>query len=234
MKLAIMQPYIFPYIGYFQLINAADKFVLYDNIQFTKKGWINRNRILFNGKDEYITLPLKKDSDFLNVGERKLAETFKTDRVKLLRRIKEAYRKAPELNTVYPLLEVVINNEQENLFSFIFNSIQQVCNYLDIKTEFIISSAIPIDHQLKSQEKVIAICQTLNAGTYINPIGGLELYSKDAFQQNNIELGFIKSNPVEYRQFENEFVPWLSIIDVLMFNTKQQVQQYLQSFYTII
>jgi hypothetical protein len=234
MKLAIMQPYIFPYIGYFQLINAADKFVLYNNIQFTKKGWINRNRILFNGKDEYITLPLKKDSDFLNVDERKLAETFKTDRIKLLRRIKEAYRKAPELNTVYPLLEAVLNNEEENLFSFIFNSIQQVCKYLDIKTEFIISSTISIDHQLKSQDKVIAICSALGAVNYINPIGGIELYSKEIFQQNNIGLNFIKSNPVEYRQFENEFVPWLSIIDVLMFNSKQQVQQYLQSFYTII
>ena len=87
MKLAIMQPYLFPYIGYFQLIQAADKFVVYDNIQFTKKGWINRNRILVNGKDEFITLPLKKDSDFLNVNERTVAETFKTDRIKLLRKI---------------------------------------------------------------------------------------------------------------------------------------------------
>ncbi len=234
MRLAIMQPYFFPYIGYFQLISSADKFVVYDNIQFTKKGWINRNRILFNGKDEFITLPLKKDSDFLMVDQRKLADTFKTDRLKLLRRVQEAYRKAPEFNGVYPLAESVINNSEENLFGFIYNSIWQVCKYLDIKTEFVISSNVPIDHQLKSQDKVIAICKALNATEYINPAGGLDLYSKEVFKQNNIELSFIKSNAVDYRQFKNEFVPWLSIIDVLMFNSKEQVQQYVQSLYTII
>jgi len=149
MRLAIMQPYIFPYIGYFQLINSVDKFVLYDNIQFTKKGWINRNRVLVNGRDEYFTLPLKKDSDFLHVDQRKLSDTFKADRVKILRRIIESYRKAPEFNTVYPLLESVINNEEENLFVFIYRSLQTVCEYLGIKTEFVISSTIAIDHGLK-------------------------------------------------------------------------------------
>ena len=234
MKLAIMQPYIFPYIGYFQLINTADKFVVYDNIQFTKKGWINRNRILVNGKDEFFTISLKKDSDFLNVDQRKLSDTFKTERIKLLRRITESYRKAPEFNSVYSLFESVINNDEENLFSFIYQSLQTVCKYLDIKTEFIISSAVPIDHQLKSQDKVIAICKALNAAKYINPIGGIELYSKEKFEQNNIELNFIKSDPIEYRQFKNEFVPWLSMIDVMMFNSKEKVQEYLQSGYTII
>lgn len=234
MKLAIMQPYIFPYIGYFQLINAVDTFVVYDNIQFTKKGWINRNRILVNGKDEFFTISLKKDSDFLNVDQRKLSDTFKTERIKLLRRITESYRKAPEFNSVYSLLESVINNDEENLFSFIYQSLQTVCTYLDIKTEFIISSAVPIDHQLKSQDKVIAICKALNAAKYINPIGGIELYSKEKFEQNNIELNFIQSNTIKYRQFKNEFVPWLSIIDVMMFNSKEKVQEYLQSGYTII
>ncbi len=83
MKLAIMQPYFFPYIGYFQLINTVDEFVVYDNIEFTKKGWINRNRILVNGKDEYITLPIKKDSDFLHVKDRFLAETWSKDSAKM-------------------------------------------------------------------------------------------------------------------------------------------------------
>ncbi len=233
MRLAIMQPYIFPYIGYFQLINSVDKFVVYDNIQFTKKGWINRNRILVNNRDEYISLPLKKDSDYLNVNERKLADTFKTDRIKLLRRITESYRKAPEFSTVYPLLEAIISNEEENLFGFIYHSLQEVCRFLDIKTEFVISSAVPIDHGLKSQDKVIAICKALGATVYVNPIGGLELYAKDDFKKNGIELNFIKSAPVEYAQFNNEFVPWLSIIDVMMFNSKETIQRYLQ-LYTII
>ena len=234
MKLAIMQPYLFPYIGYFQLIQAADKFVVYDNIQFTKKGWINRNRILVHGKDEFITLPLKKDSDFLNVNERTVADIFKTDRIKLLRKINEAYKKAPEFKPVFSLIESVINSNEENLFYFIFQSIQAVCKYLDIATEFVISSALTIDHQLKAQDKVIAICKTLNASQYINPIGGLDLYSKETFKQNNIEMNFIKTNVVEYKQFSDEFVPALSIIDVLMFNPKEKVQQYVQSYYTII
>jgi WbqC-like protein family len=234
MKLAIMQPYLFPYIGYFQLINAADKFVVYDNIQFTKKGWINRNRILVNGKDEYITLPLKKDSDFLNIDERKLADTFKTERIRILRKISGSYSKAPEFNTVYALIESVFNNNEEGLFSFIYQSLLAVCNYLDIKTEFVISSTLPIDHLLRSQDKVIAICKALHATEYINPAGGVDLYSKENFRQNNIELNFIKATAFEYKQFSNEFIPWLSIIDVLMFNPKEKVQQYVQSNYTII
>ena len=84
MKLAIMQPYFFPYIGYFQLIKSVDEFVIYDNIQYTKKGWINRNRILVNGTDYLISLPLKKDSDYLNVVDRQLAESWEKDRTKLL------------------------------------------------------------------------------------------------------------------------------------------------------
>lgn len=234
MKLAIMQPYFFPYIGYFQLINAADKFVVYDNIQFTKKGWINRNRILVNGAAEYISLPLSKGSDYLNIDQRKLAGTFKTERIKLLRRINESYRKAPQFDTIYPLIESVINAEEENLFGFIYQSLQAVCQFLDIKTEFIISSTLPIDHQLRSQDKVIAICDALGANQYINTIGGKELYSKEIFQQYNIELNFIQSGTVEYPQFTNEFVPWLSIIDVMMFNSKEKVKEYLQNNYTII
>jgi len=233
MKLAIMQPYIFPYIGYFQLINAVDKFVVYDNIQFTKKGWINRNRVLMNGKDEYFTISLKKDSDFLNVDQRMVSDIFKTDRIKLLRRISEAYRKAPEYNKVYPLVESIINEEEENLFAFIYQSLLTVCKYLDIKTAFVISSSIPIDHELKSQDKVIAICKALQATRYINPIGGVELYSKEIFEQNAIELNFIRSDNIEYRQFSGEFIPWLSIIDVMMFNTKETISKYLQS-YTIL
>jgi len=233
MKLAIMQPYIFPYIGYFQLINAVDKFVVYDNIQFTKKGWINRNRVLMNGKDEYFTISLKKDSDFLNVDQRMVSDIFKTDRIKLLRRISEEYRKAPEYNKVYPLVESIINEEEENLFAFIYQSLLTVCKYLDIKTAFVISSSIPIDHELKSQDKVIAICKALQATRYINPIGGVELYSKEIFEQNAIELNFIRSDNIEYRQFSGEFIPWLSIIDVMMFNTKETISKYLQS-YTIL
>lgn len=234
MKVAIMQPYIFPYIGYFQLISEVDKFVIYDNIQYTKKGWINRNRILINGKDEYITLPLKKGSDYLKIAERDLADTFANDKIKLLRKIADNYRKAPEYHTVHSLIEKIVNQDEQNLFNYIFYSLQSICDFLEIKKEFIVSSTLQIDHSLKGQDKVIAICQVLNSTEYINPIGGVELYNKDIFWQKNIRLNFLKSKPIEYKQYANDFIPWLSIIDVLMFNKRETVKQYLNSYYTII
>ena len=233
MKVAIMQPYVFPYIGYFQLINAVDTFVIYDNIQFTKKGWINRNRILVNGKDEYFTLPLKKDSDYLNIVERRLADNFTEEATKLLRKLEGAYRKAPHFNQIFPLIKSIILNQDSNLFNYILQSLQTICDYLHIKTKFIISSTLNIDHSLRGQQKVLALCNATGAKEYINPIGGTELYSKEIFKENNLELGFLKSLPVEYIQFKNEFVPWLSIIDVLMFNPVEKVKTYLND-YTII
>jgi hypothetical protein len=229
MKLAIMQPYFFPYIGYFQLINAVDEFIIYDNIEFTKKGWINRNRILVNGKEEYITLPLKKDSDYLHVRERQLADAWLLDRKKMLNRIVESYRKAPLFNIVYPVMEKIVLYNETNLFNFIFNSIGQVNEYLGVNTTFIVSSAISIDHTLKAQEKVIAICRSRMADEYINPIGGLELYSKDHFNRAGINLQFIKMNDIRYSQFNNEFVPGLSIIDVMMFNSIERIREMLNS-----
>lgn len=233
MTAAIMQPYFFPYIGYFQLINSVDKFIVYDNIQFTKKGWINRNRILQNGKDEYITIPLKKDSDYLNIVQREWAETDVVEKQKLIRRIKESYRKAPQFSTVFPLIETAINFNDRNLFLYLFNSLTTICGYLDITTEFIVSSTLAIDHTLKSEEKVLALCKNIGATHYINPIGGLSLYSKEIFGQNNMELAFIKSNNIEYPQFKNDFVPWLSIIDVLMFNDKDKVKEYINNEFTL-
>jgi hypothetical protein len=230
MKIAIMQPYLFPYIGYFQLINAVDEFVIYDNIQFTKKGWINRNRILVNGDFAYITLPLKKDSDYLNIKDRFLADTWELDRKKILNRIVESYRNAPFFNDVFPLVELCIMHDDINLFDFIFNSIQLIINYLEINTKLIKSSTININHNLKSEEKVIALCNNQNASLYINPIGGLYLYNKENFRQNNLDLNFQRSNSFVYKQFKNEFIPWLSIIDVIMFNNREKCKLFLNNY----
>ncbi len=234
MKLAIMQPYFFPYIGYFQLINAADEFIIYDNIEFTKKGWINRNRILVNGSDAYITLPLRKDSDYLNVNERFLADTWKIERKKLLNRINEAYKKSPQFETIYPLIEKCLLFDDDNLFDFIYNSLDVIREYLNITTKFHISSDIEIDHSLKADKKIIAMCRAVGASTYINPIGGRELYSKNEFKRNAIDLLFLNTKEIKYKQFENEFIPHLSIIDVLMFNSKDRIQTYLNNYYILL
>jgi hypothetical protein len=231
MRVAIMQPYFMPYIGYWQLISAVDAFVLYDNIKYTKKGWINRNRFLMNGAEAGFSLPLRKDSDFLDVNQRFLADSF--DREDLLNRFREAYRKAPEFSSVMPLLEKIIRNPEANLFEYILGSIRAVCGFLEITTPLVVSSTIDCDHSLKSAERVQAICKALGADTYVNPVGGMELYSKDDFARNGIDLKFLKALPFEYEQSGNAFVPWLSILDVLMFNSKTVIKEKILNEYTI-
>lgn len=233
MKIAIMQPYFFPYIGYFQLIAAVDLFVVYDNIQFSKKGWINRNRILVNGTDSFVSLPLRKQSDFLNVVDRSLSDNWINERKKIVNRIIESYRKAPYFSDAFPLIEKVIMYEDVNLFRFILSSLKLVNGYLEITTPIVISSTLPIDHSLKAQEKVVTLCKECKAATYINPIGGLELYDKEEFKREGIKLEFLKAHNIQYPQFNNEFVPFLSIIDVLMFNSKEQIRQYIQTSFSI-
>lgn len=232
MKAAIMQPYFFPYIGYFQLIAAVDLFIVYDNIKYTKKGWINRNRILQSGNDVSFSLPLKSDSDFLDVRDRELAADF--NRGKLLNQIKGTYRHAPYFTQTFPLIEQVVQYEECNLFKFIHNSIVRTCQHLGITTNIKISSDFPIDHTMKNQEKVLALCGAVGADAYLNAIGGIDLYSKNTFLDKGIELKFISSKPFEYAQFGNEFVPWLSIIDVMMFNPLESIRECVQSHYELI
>jgi hypothetical protein len=232
MKLAIMQPYFLPYIGYFQLIGAVDAFVVYDNIKYTKKGWINRNRLLQNGSDVIFSLPLKKDSDFLDVVQRELADEF--DRTKLLNQFRGAYRRAPYFEQTFPLLERVVRCGDGNLFRYIQHSLRETCGHLGIGADIRISSGVDIDHALKGQDKVIAMCRALGADTYINAIGGVELYSREEFRASGIDLAFIKSGPFDYPQFGAPFVPWLSIVDVLMFNPIDAVRACIASNYELI
>jgi hypothetical protein len=222
-----------PYIGYFQLMNSVDRFIIYDNIQYTKKGWINRNRILVNGKDQLITLPIKKDSDYLSVMERELSESWDKDKNKMLNIIKTSYSKAPYFQETFELILKCLNSSEVNLFKFIYDSIVLINDYIEIKTPIVISSTIDTNHALKSQDKVLSLCKSQNADIYINTIGGVELYDKETFKQNGIELNFIKSNPIRYKQFSNEFIPWLSIVDVMMFNSKEQIKEYINN-YTLV
>ncbi len=228
MKLAIMQPYFLPYIGYWQLWNAVDAFVVYDNIQFTKKGWINRNRFLLNGADELFTIPVKKDSEYLNVVERAVAPDF--DRDKLLNRLAGAYRRAPHFDAVFPLVTGIVRAESANLFEYLFHSMRQVAGYLGITTPVVVSSTVPIDHSLRAEEKVLALCRALKADTYLNPIGGRELYDKAQFRAGGIDLHFLQTRPITYPQFNGAFVPNLSILDVMMFNSPAAIRAMLREF----
>jgi hypothetical protein len=232
MRLAIMQPYFLPYIGYFQLISAVDAFVVYDNIKYTKKGWINRNRILINGADAYLSLPLKGASDSLCIFEREIAENF--NRAKVMDQIKGSYQRAPHFAATGALVERILNYSDGNLFRFLFNSIMETCAHVGLRSRFIVSSQLPIDHALRAQDKVLAICEFLKARVYINPIGGIDLYSKDAFRARGVELKFARARHFEYAQFGAPFVPWLSIVDVLMFNPLDAVLQQILTGYDLV
>lgn len=225
-----MQPYYLPYIGYFQLINEVDKFVIYDNIQYTKIGWINRNRFLQNGIDYLFTIPLRKGSDYLNINQRKLSDNSIDIRKKILRQINNNYRKARYFDSIFPIIENCLLLDETNLFEYVYSSILMIMKKLDIKTEVIISSTVNIDHNLKGQDKVIAICKEIGCIDYINSIGGQSLYNKGTFINSRINLKFIKTNEINYKQFDNKFVPWLSIIDVMMFNSKIEIQNMLKEY----
>jgi hypothetical protein len=229
-KIAIMQPYFLPYIGYFQLFKEVDEFVLYDKIKYTKKGWINRNRILTNNGIEYITLPLKKDSDFLMIYERELSKTWDKDRIKMVNRLTNNYRKSPFFKEHFDIINECINQKEINLFDFIYGSIKIINNYLELKTPIIIYSDLGIDEKLKNKEKVIEVCKSLKSNEYINPIGGLNLYSKEEFLNNGIELKFLKVNELTYYQGQDTFSGSLSIADVLMFNSKEDIKTFLNRY----
>jgi len=231
-RVAVMQPYFLPYVGYFQLIASVDKFIIYDNIKYTKKGWINRNRLLAGGTDQLFSLPLRSGSDSLHVRDRALADDFQPR--KLLDQFHGAYRSAPEFARVYALLERIVLHSDRNLSAYILHSVKAVCAELGISTVIQASSEVEIDHALKHQEKVLALCAATAATTYVNAIGGTELYSKEDFAARGVELRFIRSRPLEYPQFGQAFVPWLSIVDVMMFNPPERVREIVSGHYDLI
>jgi len=231
LKLAIMQPYFLPYIGYFQLIGAVDVFVVYDQIKYTKKGWINRNRLLRNGADATFSLPLRSESDSLDVVDRHLAADF--DRRNLLNQFRGTYARAPHFDECFALLERIVGCEDNNLFRYLQHSITEACTHLGLSTDIRVSSSIDTDPQCKGQDRVLALCHALGADTYVNPSGGAELYSREAFANQGIDLHFLRALPFEYVQFGKPFVPWLSIVDVLMFNPLDMVRERIANHYEL-
>lgn len=228
MKLGIMQPYFFPYIGYWQLINAVDKYVVYDDVAYIKGGWINRNNLLINSNKCLITLPIQNSSSFKNINEIEITNNEKLKN-KLLKTIQMTYKKALYFNEIMPIIEdLIINNS--NIAMLNYNSIIRICEYLNINTEIILSSQIDKNNTLKGQDKVIHINKLLGSDEYINAIGGMELYDTKEFELNNIKLRFLQTNKIEYKQFNNEFIPNLSIIDVLMFNSPQEIKKILNKY----
>ena len=229
MKVGIMQPYFFPYIGYWQLINAVDKFVIYDDVNFIKGGWINRNKILVNGQARYINLQMHKASPNKLINEIEVLGN-KVYNKKLLKTIESSYRKAPYYSEVYPLIENIIKQDENNMSKYLINSIREICKYLEINTQILVSSEIEKNNNLRGQDKIIEICKILGANQYINAIGGIELYSRKDFESNGILLNFLRTKSIRYKQFNDNYLPNLSIIDVIMFNSVQETKRLMEEY----
>lgn len=221
-----MQPYFLPYIGYWQLIKAVDKYVIYDDVNYIKGGWINRNNFLINGEKKLFTIILNDASPNKLINE----ITIKDDFRKFLKMVQLNYSKSPYYKSVMPLVESVCCQQEKRLALFLFNSIKKILEYLDIHTELIFSSSLLKDDNLRGKERVINICKICSADTYINAIGGQQLYNPSEFLSNGINLKFLESQRISYQQIGGNFISDLSILDVLMFNSKDKINELLDSF----
>jgi len=223
MKIGVMQPYFFPYIPYFQLMESVDKYVIFDDVNFIKRGYIQRNSVLSSGNSTSIHLLLSKASQNKKINEIELLDDPK-EKKKTIMTIENSYKNAPYFSEVMPLINEIMNCDERNLSLFLLNSLKKLRSFLEIDVEILLSSDIKKNNELKGQDKIIEICKCLEGDEYHNAIGGVELYDDKKFDENNIKLKFIKSNASSYKQFKNEFVPNLSIIDTLMFNSKEALK----------
>lgn len=226
MKLGIMQPYFLPYLGYWQVISAVDKYVIYDNVTYIKGGWINRNNVLASGRKQLFTISLRGASSFKLINEIEIGDNFNN----MLKTVQMNYARAPYFKDVMDLLEQMISFESRLLAEFNANSIREIMKYLDINTEILISSKLPFCTDAKGKDKVIMMCEYLGADTYYNAIGGKELYERDEFRAHGIDLRFLKTNLAPYKQLKDVFVAGLSILDVLMFNSPTEIKQMLDDY----
>ena len=230
MIIAGNQPYFLPYIGFWQLVNAADLFLIGDNYNFIERGWIQRNRILINGKPIFLGLEVKHITSFRKINE---TEFIDFDVAQKLNTVYRAYRKAPQFDAGYNLVKTILDNPERNVAEFLFQSIKDVCRFLGIDTKFIRSSEIPGNDSYKREYRIYDFCHRLGGDTYLNAVGGQDLYHFDDFEKHGITLKFIHPNIRPYKQFYNEFVPGLSILDVIMFNSLETIKEMLNDFSVI-
>ncbi len=232
MKVAIMQPYLFPYIGYWQLINAVDKFVLLDDVNYIVRGYINRNSILLNGEPFRFSIPIKKASQNRLIKDTEL-NFSNNDRERFLRTLETAYKRADYFEVVMPLIRRIVDNQKINLTEYIEDSIKEILSYVGVSKDILISSQLEKNTSLTGQERIIEICRQLEADTYINPCGGRKLYDRDRFKKDNINLLFIDSqtDKISYKQCgKSDFIPNLSVIDILMNVSPKQIQEFLKLY----
>jgi hypothetical protein len=214
MKVAVMQPYLFPYLGYFHLLDAVDRFVVLDDVKYPKNGWVNRNRILVNGSPVWFTVPVSSKSELISEKQYLINEHVRT---RLQLSLSLAYSKSSNLSNVLPWLEELEASKGEGVVKANLNFLQKTMRMLGMSSpDIVISSDLQIDKGLRGQDKILEICSHLDCATYINLSGGVNLYSREAFASRGVKLAFIRSNFNRYHQKTESFIPQLSVIDLLL------------------
>lgn len=221
-----MQPYLFPYLGYFQLMQAVDAFVVYDDANYIKQGWINRNYVLAQGQPLRITLSLQNASSNRPINQ----ITAVDNQEKLLKTIRQNYSRAPQFASAFPVVEDILLQQEKNLARFLDQGLRRIGSYLGLRPAWHVSSSLEKDKALRGQDKVLSICEKLGATEYFNLPGGINLYDRQSFSNRNIRLSFIQPRVTPYNQFGKEFVPNLSIVDAMMFNDDEQCRRLLQEY----
>jgi hypothetical protein len=230
MTLAIMQPYLFPYLGYWQLLALADEFVVYDDVQFIKNGWINRNRILLDGAPSWITLPVQHDSMHLPINRRRFTADFSERKQHVVRKLDHAYRRAPHLAAAMELVAESFACTDDNVAAFVTHTLACVCRRLGIRTTMRMASSLQSGPSLHGADRVFAIAREVGADTFVNPAGGRKLYAPAAFQDAGLRLRFLEPPAdIAYPQSSGGFVPFLSVLDAMAFNPPETVRRFLHA-----
>jgi len=238
MKVAIMQPYFLPYIGYFQLLNYVDLWIVFDNIQYIDKGWINRNRILHpeHKKEwQYITIPLDSRKQFSKINDIKIKQEIDWRKI-ILGKLTLYKKKSRFYNEVFSFINNVFNTNENNLSEFVTRSIRYTADYLGIKTKILVLSnmELPLTNINHPGDWALRICESIGAKEYINPFAGKDLFNNKKFKDSNIKLNFLKSKMVVYDQKRHEFIPGLSILDSMMWNSKSQLSKFINEDFDLV
>ncbi len=231
MILGMMQPYFYPYLGYWQLMNAVDEYIIYDDVNFIKGGWIHRNRIKINGEPQYFSLTIRKASQNKKINELEL-NMDENAKKNLLNKVRSAYGKAPYFKEAFEVFERTILYEETNLASFLAYCNREVAKYLGITTPIYTCTELQLDNSLKFQDRILDICSSRGDTGYINAIGGKELYSHAPFDEIGCPISFLRMNDdiVYPQQGSGEFLPGLSILDIMMNNSQEEIHRMLERY----
>jgi hypothetical protein len=228
MRTVVMQPYFFPYLGYFQLLAVADVFVVFEDVHFIKKGWIHRNRILVDGAPKLFTVPLAGASQNRRIHELEVHDGERWGRA-FLASLQGAYARAPHYRSAIEVVRESLPGAGPTLVADLaVRSVRNVAEYVGLSLPPLRSSRDFGNAELKGQARIIDICRRVGARTYVNPASGERLYQLEAFEDAGMELHFLAPELEVYRQFGGEFVPYLSVIDVLMFNPPERVGEWMR------